>query len=147
MKTLYGYVYLLTALVSGVLVGVVQTVVVTVAYVNSGYTISVVTREQVTETGATLRLAVLWWFVRSVTAVVVPVTIPSGRYAPVVGATETVGRASPLRTVNCIFIAVIAAVIVTVAQPVRFNAYVRLLAFEMVGRTRDVLWATVVRLV
>lgn len=132
---------------SGVLVGVVQTVVVAVANVDSGNAVPVVAREQVAETGATFRLAVLGRFVGPVAAVVVPVAVPRGRYAPVVGTTETVGRASALRTVNRVLVAVIAAVVVAVTQPVRFHANVRLFAFEMVGRTRDVLRATVVRLV
>lgn len=137
----------LTALVPGVLVRVVQTVVVAVAYVYSGYAVAVVAREQVAEARAALRLAVLGRLVGPVAAVVVAVAVPRGRYAPVVRAPEAVGRARALRTMYRVLVAVVAAIVVAVAQPVRFHAYVRPLALEMVGRARHVLRAPVVRLV
>jgi len=133
--------------VSRVLVGTVQTVVVAVADVDPRYAVAVVAREQVAETRAALRLAVLRRLVRPVAAVVVAVAVPRGRYAPVVGAPEAVRRARPLRTVHRVLVAVVAAVVVAVAQPIRFHAYVRLLALQMVRGARDVLRAPVVRLV
>lgn len=129
---------------SGVLVRVVQAVVVAVAYVYAGYAVAVVTREQVAEARAALRLAVLGRFVGPVAAVVVAVAVPRGRYAPVVRAPEAVGRARALRTVHRVLVAVVAAVVVAVAQPIRFHAYVCPLALEMVGRARHVLRAPVV---
>lgn len=132
---------------SDVLVGIVQTVVVAVANVNSRYAIAVVAREQVAETRAALRLAILGRLVRPVAAIVVAVAIPRGRYAPVVRAPETVRRARTLRTVHRVLVAVVAAIVVAVAQPIRFHAYVRLLALQMVRRARYVLRTPVVRLV
>lgn len=137
----------LTALVSHVLVGIIQTVVVAVANVNPRYAVAVVAREQVTETRAALRLAIFGRFVRPVAAIVVAVAIPRGRYTSVVGAPEAVGRARPLRTVHRVLVAVVAAIVVAVAQPIRFHANVRLLALQMVRRARNVLRAPVVRFV
>jgi len=65
----------------------------------------------------------------------------------VVGAPEAVGRARPLRTVHRVLVAVVAAIVVAVAQPIRFHANVRLLALQMVRRARNVLRAPVVRFV
>lgn len=132
---------------SGVLVGVVQAIVVAVADVDARYAVAVVAGEQVAETRAALRLAVLRRLVRPVAAVVVTVAVPRGRYTPVVGTPEAVGRARPLRTVHRVLVAVVAAVVVAVAQPVGFHADVGLLALQMVGRARDVLRAPVVGLV
>lgn len=144
LSTVYGG---LTALMSRVLVGIVQAIVVAVAYVNPRYAVAVVACEQVAETCTALRLAVLRRFVRPVAAVVVTVAVPRGRYAPVVRAPETVCRARPLGTVHRVLVTVVAAVVVAVAQPIRFHANVRLLALQMVRRARDVLRAPVVGLV
>lgn len=132
---------------SRVLVRIVQAIVVAVAYVNPRYAVAVVAREQVAETGAALGLAVLGRLVGPVAAVVVAVAVPRGRYAPVVGAPEAIGRARALRTVHRVLVAVVAAIVVAVAQPVRLHAYVGLQALEMIRRARDVLRAPVVRLV
>lgn len=131
----------------GVFVGIVQTIVVAVADVNPGYAIPVVAREQVAETRPAFRFTVLRRFVGPVAAIVVAVAIPRGRYAPVVGTPETIGRARPLRTMDRVLVAVVAAIVVAVAQPIRFHAYVRLFALQMVRRTRYVLRAPVVRFV
>jgi len=130
--------------VSNVLVGIVQTIVIAVADVNSRYAIAVVAREQVAETRTALRLAVLWWFIRPITTVVVAVAIPRSRYASVVGTPEAVRRAGPLRAMHRVLVTVIATIVVTIAQPVRFHTYVCLLALQMVGRARYVLRAPVV---
>jgi len=127
-----------------VLVRIVQTIVIAVADVNPRYAIAIVTREQVAETRTTLRLAILWRFVRPVTTVVVAVAVPCGWYTSVVGTPEAVRRAGPLRAMYRVLVTVIATIVVTIAQPVRFHAYVCLLALQMVGRARYVLWAPVV---
>jgi len=130
--------------VSYILVGIVQTVVIAIADIDPRYAIAVVARKQVAETRTTLRLAVLRWFIRPVTAVVVAVTIPRSRYAPVVGAPEAVGWAGSLRAMYRVLVTVVTAIIVTVAQPVRFNAYVCLLTLQMVSWARYVFRTPVV---
>lgn len=72
---------------------------------------------------------------------------PSRGNAAMIGTPEAVLRASPLRTVQRILIAVVAAIVVTVAQPVRLDADIRLLALEMIGRAGRVARASLVRLV
>jgi len=129
--------------VSYIFVGIVQTIIIAVADVNPRYAISIVTREQVAETRTALRLAVLRWFIRPVTAVVVTVAIPRGRYTSVVGTTEAVCWASSLRAMHRVLVTIIATIVVTIAQPVRFHTYVRLLALQMVGRARYILRAPV----
>jgi len=57
---------------------------------------------------------------------------------------ETVRRAGPLGTMHRILVTIVTAVVVTVAQPVWFHAYVRFLALQMVGRTRYILRTPVV---
>lgn len=132
---------------SRVFVGIVQTIVVTIANVNPRYAVAVIASEEIAETCTALRLAVLRRLIRSVAAVVVTVTIPCGRYASVVRASEAVGRTRSLRTVHRILVTIVSAVVITVTQPVRFHAYVRLLALQMVRRTRDVFRTSVVSLV
>lgn len=64
-----------------------------------------------------------------------------------IGATETILRACPLGAMHRILIAIVAAVVVTVAEPVGFHADVRLLALEVIRGTRGVAGATLVSLV
>lgn len=130
-----------------VFVTVIQAIIVAVANVNSRYAIAVVAGEQITETGSSFRLAVFWWLVGSITAIIVAIAVPSGRNASMVRAAETVLRARPLRTMQRIFVTVIAAIVVAVAQPVRLDADICFFAFQMVRRTRRVLRTAFVRLV
>jgi len=65
----------------------------------------------------------------------------------VIGTSEAVLGTGSLGTVNWILVAVVAAIIVTVAKPVRFHADIRLLAFKMIQWTRSVTGTTLVRLV
>lgn len=138
---------ILTALVAFVLVRVVETIVVAVAYVDPRYAVAIVAGEEVAEAGASLGLAVAGRFVAAVETVVVAVAVPGRRYASVVRAPEAVLRAGSLGAVKGILVAVVAAVVVTVAEPVRFDAYVRRLALKMVRRTGGVLRASLVGLV
>lgn len=64
------------ALVTIVLVGVVETVVVAIADVDARYAVSVVAGEQVAKTGATLRVTVLGGLVAAVETVVVAIAVP-----------------------------------------------------------------------
>lgn len=64
-----------------------------------------------------------------------------------IGATEAVLRTGPLSTMNWILIAIVAAIVVAVAEPIRFHADVRLLALEMVQRARSIARAPLMRLV
>lgn len=57
---------------------------------------------------------------------------------------EAVGGARSLSTVQWILVAVIAAIVVTVAKPIWFYANIRRLALQVVGRTRHVTWTTAV---
>lgn len=66
---------------------------------------------------------------------------------PVIGATEAVLRTGPLSTMNRILIAVVAAIVVAVAEPVGLHADVRLLALEMIQRARSIARAPLVCLV
>jgi hypothetical protein len=133
--------------VSRVFVGIVQTIVITIANINPRYAVAVVAGEEIAETCTAFRLAVLRRLVRSITAVVVSVTIPCGGYASVVRAPEAVGWTRSLRTVHRILVTIVPAVVVAVAQPIRFHAYVRLFTLQMVRRTCDVFRTPVVSLV
>lgn len=73
----------LTTLMTLVFIGVIQTIVVSVADVNSGNTVAVVTSEQIAETCSTLGLAVTRRLVASVQTIVISVAIPSRRDTPV----------------------------------------------------------------
>lgn len=64
-----------------------------------------------------------------------------------VGAPEAVLRTGPLRAVQWIFVTVITAIVIAIAEPVGLNAYIGLLALEMVGRTGSVHGATLVSFV
>jgi len=66
---------------------------------------------------------------------------------PVIGTSEAVLGTSPLGAMNRILITVVATIVVTVAKPVRFHADIRLLALEVIQRTRGVAGTTLVRLV
>lgn len=98
-----------------VLVTVVKTIIVTVADVDPGNTISVVAREQVTEASPSFRLAVLWRLVGSITAIVISVAIPGCRNATIIWAPEAVLRTRSLGTMQRFLVRIVAAVIVSVA--------------------------------
>lgn len=136
-----------TALVSIVLVTVIQAIIVAVANINSRYAIAVVASEQITETGSSFRFAIFWRFVGSIATIIVTIAVPSGRNASMVRAAETVLRTRSLRAMQRIFVTVVATIIVAVAQPVRLDADIRLFAFQMVRWTCRVLRTTLVRLV
>lgn len=138
---------LLTALMSIVFVTIVQAIVVAVADINAWNTVSIVTRKQITEACASFRLAVLWRLIGSVATVVVAIAVPRGRDASMVGTPETVLRTRSLRTMQYILVRIVTAVIVTVAQPIRFDADVGLLALQMVIGTRRILWTHFMRFV
>lgn len=72
----------LTALMTIILVGVVQAIVVSVANVNSWNAVAVIAREQITEARPTLRLAITRRLVTSVQAIIVSVAVPSSWNAP-----------------------------------------------------------------
>ena len=119
-------------------IGIIETIVVAVAHVDPRNTISVIARKQIAETRSILGLALILGFVASVLAVLVAVAIPSGGYASMIGTSERVGRTRPFAAVQRIFVAVVAAVVVTVAQPVRFDADGRVLAAQVVFGARHV---------
>lgn len=100
---------------SRVFVGIVQTIVVTVANVNSRYAVAIVAREQITKTRAALRLTIFRRFIRSIAAVIIAVAIPCGRNASVIRTPKAIGWTRPLRTVHWILVAVITAIVVAVA--------------------------------
>lgn len=130
-----------------VFVRVIQAIVVAVTNVNSRNAIAVVAREQIAEACPTLGLAITGWLVASVQTVVVSVTVPCGRNTSVIGTAEAVLRTGPLSAMNRIFIAIVAAIVVAVAEPVGLYTDVRLLTFEMIQRARSIARASLVRLV
>lgn len=130
-----------------ILVTVVQTIIVPIANVDSRYTIAIVAREQIAKARSTLRLAVLWRLIGTIAAIVVAIAIPRRRYTPMTRTPETVLRTRSLATMQGILIRIIAAIIITIAQPIRFHANVRILAFQMTSRTRSILRAHFVRLI
>lgn len=64
-----------------------------------------------------------------------------------IGTSEAVLGTSSLGAMNRILVAIVTAIVVAVAEPVRLHADVRLLAFEMIQRARSVAWTTLVRLI
>lgn len=64
-----------------------------------------------------------------------------------VGAPEAVLRAGPLRAVQWVFVTVVTAIVVAIAEPIGLNANIGFLALEMVGRTGSVHGTTLVRFV
>lgn len=73
----------LTALMTLIFIGVIQTIVVSIADVNSRNTVAVITSEQIAETCSTLGLAVTRRLVASVQTIIISVAIPSGWDAPI----------------------------------------------------------------
>lgn len=69
-----------------VFIRVVQTVVITIADVYPGDTVSIVTGEEVTKAGPALQFTVVLRLISSVSAVIVTVTVPRRRDTTVVGA-------------------------------------------------------------
>jgi len=51
-----------------------------------------------------------------------------------IGTSETVLRTGPLSAMNRILVAIVAAIIVAIAEPIGFHADVRLFALEMIYR-------------
>lgn len=70
---------ILTALVTLVFVGIIETIVVAITDVNSRYTVSIVAREKISEASSSFGMTVLWWFVASIETVVVSITIPDSK--------------------------------------------------------------------
>lgn len=68
----------LTALMTFIFIGIIQTIVVSIANVNSRNTVAVITSEQITETCSTLGLTVTRRLVASVQTIIISVAIPSG---------------------------------------------------------------------
>jgi hypothetical protein len=66
-----------------ILVRVIQTIVVAIADINSGNTVAVIARKQITETRSTLGLAVTRWLVTSVQAIIISVAVPGSWNTPV----------------------------------------------------------------
>lgn len=73
----------LTTLMTFVLIRIVQTIVVSVAYVYPRNAVAVIAREQIAEARSTFGLAVAGRFVAPVQAIVVSVAVPSSWNAPV----------------------------------------------------------------
>ena len=67
---------LLTALMPLIFIWIVQTIIITITDVDTRNAVPIITGEQITEAGPTFRLAVLWWFVRPISAIIITVTIP-----------------------------------------------------------------------
>lgn len=135
------------ALMSVVLVTIVQAIIVSVANVNPWNTVSIVTREQVAEARSTLGLAILWRFISTIATVVVTVTVPGSRNTPMIRTPETVLRTRPLCTMQFILVGVVATVIVTITEPIRLNADVCLLALQVIRWTSGIRWTPFMRLI
>lgn len=84
----------------------------------------------------------------TVATIVVSVAVPSSRNTTVVvRAAETVAGTRSLRTSRVVLIGIVTAVIVSIAQPKRFDANVGRITFEMTCRTGSVASATFTGLV
>jgi len=59
-----------------IFIRIVQTIIITITYVDTRNAVPIITGEQITEAGPTFRLAVLWWFIRPISAIIITVTIP-----------------------------------------------------------------------
>lgn len=57
---------LLTALVSGIFIRIVKTIIVAITNINAGYAVAIITREEITKAGSALALTILGWFIRPV---------------------------------------------------------------------------------
>jgi hypothetical protein len=59
-----------------IFIWIVKTVIITITYVNTRNAVPIITCEQIAKAGPAFRLAVLWWFIRPISAIIVTVTIP-----------------------------------------------------------------------
>lgn len=67
---------LLTALMSHIFIRVVEAIIITITDIYTRNTVSIITCEQITKACATFRLAVFWRFIRSISTVIITITIP-----------------------------------------------------------------------
>lgn len=81
---------------SFVFIGIVQAIIVSIAYVYPRNAITIVTSEQVPETSSTFGLTITGWFVTTIETIIVSIAIPSSWYTSVIRTTEAIWRASPL---------------------------------------------------
>lgn len=73
--------------------------------------------------------------------------LPSRRYTSVIRTSDTILRTSSFSAMNRIFVGIVTAIIVAVAQPIRLHANVGLFAFQMVRGTSRVTGASLVSFV
>lgn len=135
------------ALVPCVLVRIVQTIVVAVAYIYARDAMAVIAGEQIAKAGSPFALAVLEGFITPISTIIVPVTVPSRWDTTVIGTSEAILRTGGFGTVNRILVGIISAVVVAIAEPIRFNADVCLLAFQVTRGARRVPWTPFVRFI
>jgi len=82
----------LTALMSVILITVVQTIVVSITDVDPGYAVAIVAGEEIPEAGSSLGFAVIWGLISTITTVIIPVAVPGGRNASVLRPEDRLGR-------------------------------------------------------
>lgn len=102
------------ALVSSILVRIIEAIIITIADVNPWYAVAIVAGEKITETCSLLRLAIVLGFVGLVTAIIIAVAVPGGRYASMIGTTETVWWAGSLRADDRRLVRLVTTIIVAI---------------------------------
>lgn len=132
---------------SNILIAIIQTIVIAITNINTRNTISIITGKQIAEACSTLALAILRWFIGTITAIIVPVAIPSGRNASMIRAPETILWTCALRAMQRVLIGIVAAIVIAIAKPIRLHANVRLFAFQVICGAGSVLRTAVVCLV
>lgn len=73
-----------------IFIRVIKTIVVTITYVDTRNTMSIIASEEVSKASSSFGMAILWWLITSVKTIIISITIPSGRYASVVGTPEAI---------------------------------------------------------
>ena len=120
------------------LVRAIQTVIVAIAEIDPRDAVAIVAGEQVAEAGLLVRLTIFLRLVTAVLTIGIAITVPRGRDATVVRTPETVGRAGAGAIVQRVLIAVVATIVVTVAEPVGLHTNGGVLALEVILGTGHV---------
>ena len=119
----FGVALARSTLMTLILVRVIETVIISIANVDSWNAVAVIARKQVTEAGLCARFTIIGRLIGSVSTIVVSIAVPgSGNAAIVGGASETVGGTRALRTSSVVFVRIVAAIVVSVTKPKRFDA-------------------------
>merc|ERR1740129_176297 len=120
----------------------IQTIVITIAEVYSRNAVTIITCEKVTKASLLFGFTVLLWLVTAIIAVRISVAVPCCWNAAMIRTSEAVRWAGPRSTVQRIFVAVIPAVVVSVAKPVRLHTDGGVPALMMIPGACNILSST-----